>query len=136
MTLKITWLPALLALGLLLWAGNAAAERIQRSTDQQGTIHIGNAPAAGQEKAGDQKTGSQPAEVKDQPPAATPAEPPPPGLLPSHSRRARFAPDGTVVPRPRSPLLSPGRPAPPPPRPGAPAPVSPARLASPAPESQ
>lgn len=135
MNLQKALFPGLLALWLLLPAGGAAAERVQRSTDQQGTVHIGNpspakqetagevkAPPAGQEKAPDQQ--GKAGEVSAPPGPAAPAQPPP-GLLPSHSRRTRFGPGGEIIPRPVSPTLSHSPSAPPPPQPGVPAPKTP-----------
>ncbi len=66
MNLKKAFPAAMLALGFMLTAGVAAAGDIERSTDQQGTIHIINRNPAKPEKPGDLGA------------AATPALPPPP----------------------------------------------------------
>jgi hypothetical protein len=64
---------AILVAGLLLLSGAAAAEKIQSSTDEKGTIRIGTVPGAGPEKASEAKAGGEPkdgdkaAEVKDTP---------------------------------------------------------------------
>ena len=70
MTLILVW-------GLLSPPGTPAAERIQRATDEQGTIHIGNAPPVSQEKDGEVKAPAKP--------VAPEAESP--GLKPPSSRR-------------------------------------------------
>jgi hypothetical protein len=72
----------ILILGLLLPPGAPAAERIKRSTDEKGTIHVGNIPLVGQEKRSDNQAKS--------------------GELSGSG--------GKVMPRSEDPLLSPSEP--------------------------
>jgi soluble lytic murein transglycosylase-like protein len=74
-------LPALVALGLLLLAlllaGPAAAERIQRFTDQEGTIHIGNTGPAGAAAVGNPGNPAAPISLGRVPPPNQPLSGPP-----------------------------------------------------------
>jgi hypothetical protein len=84
MNLTKMLLLVLLALGLLLLPGPATADKIQQSTDEKGTIQIGNPPAAGQENVGKEKACEEKAEGKAQPMMAVPEGR---GLNPPKSRR-------------------------------------------------
>ncbi len=88
MNLKRFFLTVMLALGLLLPSVAGAAESIQRSTDEKGTIQIRTGGAAEKEKAGE-KDGNLmgPAELAA-PGQASSGGQAPPGLLPRHSRRS------------------------------------------------
>jgi hypothetical protein len=93
MDIRRVLLTAMLVLGLLLPVGAAAAERIQRYTDQQGAIRIDNTGPAKREKAGETD-----GEVKAPAEPVTPTQASleaqaPPGLLPPHSRRSRGGPE-------------------------------------------
>lgn len=74
MSIARTFLPAILALGLLL-PGAAAAQNVQNSSDEKGTIHIGNkgpvsdVKSAGEGKAGDVKAQSEAVASKEEPAA-------------------------------------------------------------------
>jgi len=87
MVFRRAFMMVMLTLGLLLLPGAAAAEKIQRSTDQQGTIHIGNTGPAGQEKAGEAKAEEKAGAEKAQSGTMAPGQEPPPGLIPPKSRR-------------------------------------------------
>jgi hypothetical protein len=63
----------------------------QRSTDEQGTLHIGNAPPTSQEKGGELKAEGKTGEVKAPAKQVAP-EPEPPRLNPLSSRRP-YGPD-------------------------------------------
>lgn len=91
MSQKRAFLTVILVCGLLWPPGAPAAERIERSTDEKGTIRIGNAPPASQEKAGEVKDEGKAGEVKAPAKPVAP-EPEPPGLKPPSSRRT-YGPD-------------------------------------------
>ncbi len=109
MNLKKAFLPAMLVAGWLLIAGVAAAGDIERSTDQQGTIHIINRNPAKPEKPGDQGAAATPAipPPPQPPPGPGQAMPPgPPALEAEAQRRAilerrRMAPHPGPTHRPR-----------------------------------
>ncbi len=72
------FLLVMLALGVMFLPGAAAAEGIQRSVDQQGTIHIGKPGPASEKMAGEVKAPSGP---------VAPNQGPPPGFTPPKTRR-------------------------------------------------
>lgn len=84
MNLKRSFMTVMLALGLLLSSVAGAAESIQRSTDEQGTIQIRTRGPAKKEKAGEKEATGLVA-----PGQVSPEGQAPPGLLPPHSRRLR-----------------------------------------------
>ncbi len=77
---------AVLAWSLLLLPGAAAAQGVQSSTDEKGTIRIGNTGPT-QEKSGEVKPGEPKATAVKAPSGQAATEPPPPGLMPPSSRR-------------------------------------------------
>jgi hypothetical protein len=135
MNLATSFVAILLALGLLLPSLAGANEPVNRSVDDKGTIHIGTDSKAGKEKAGDQAGEAKAQSGSAAQKQATPPEPPPPGLIPSHSRRLRgpaaaarrqafekahpdLVPARPVTPAPQTPAPKAGpQPAPPPPEP-------------------
>ncbi len=96
MTLLKSLMLGLLAGSLLFLPGAAAAQGVQSSTDDKGTIHIGNTGPASKEKSGAVKPEGQAGEPKGAekqagglraPSGQTATEPPPPGMVPPASRR-------------------------------------------------
>jgi hypothetical protein len=63
---------ATLFLGLLLLPGAAVADKVQSSTDEKGTIHVGTVPPPAQEKAATEKTEGKAPEVTEQTGAVVP----------------------------------------------------------------
>jgi len=63
------FLLVMLALGVMFLPGAAAAEGIQRSVDQQGTIHIGKPGPASEKMAGEVKAPSGPVSPEQGPKA-------------------------------------------------------------------
>jgi hypothetical protein len=58
---------ATLVLGVLLLSGATAADKVQSTTDDKGTIHIGTVPPADPKKAGEEKSQDKPFEVAREP---------------------------------------------------------------------
>ena len=107
MILRRVFLLVMLALGLLLLPGAAAAERIERSTDQQGTIHIGNTGPASQGITGEVSA----------PPGPVAPEQGPPGISRRSTRRP-YGPEAearrrAILERRQSLSAAPEAPAPP-----------------------
>jgi hypothetical protein len=114
MTLLRTLMLAMLAWAWLLPPGAVAAERVQRSTDEQGTIRIGNISPASEEKAG-----AKAGEVKAPSGPVAPGQEPPPGFAPPVSRRP-YGPEAearrkAILERRQSLATAPEAPALPPP---------------------
>ncbi len=77
MNLRRIFLPVILAWAVLFLGAATAADRVERSTDEQGTIHIGVKPPAKQEKTGEVRLPYDPVTGTGTPP----------GILPPSSRR-------------------------------------------------
>ncbi len=82
------WCTTVVALGLLLSPLPGAAGSVERSTDDQGVIHISSGGSGNKQKGGEQKSPSD----SDTQAATSGGEEPPPGMLPSHQRRSRPGP--------------------------------------------
>jgi hypothetical protein len=87
MNLSKPFLVVLLVSGLLLSCAAGATEPVQRSTDEKGTIRI--ATPTKKDQAGEPSGAAQASPEAAKAGKASEPETPPPGLLPSHSRRYR-----------------------------------------------